>query len=258
MSDEWIRSNVEVCSLTVLQNHLKAAAFEGKLSAHRCEPRLTRLQTRADDLRATGSRTLFACSPASSHTRLRGSRSVRKVELGPCFLGTFMRRGGDEQRRGVREGQSLRQCRAVAVGRGRGTEEDCPALHGRPLRVRLPDPLGSFRQTNMSRRRLLIADSRHRAFATYSASMSRAFFWPLISLGSVLFALASGCLATAVFSDPLPPGSVEYEPYGYTEMFGRATSLSWSTDRGFLLAAIGFAIAACLVYAAARQSRGAS
>jgi hypothetical protein len=68
--------------------------------------------------------------------------------------------------------------------------------------------------------------------------MSRALFWSLIAVASACLALASACFAAAVFSDPLPRGSTTYAPYGYTEVFGRATSLDWSSDKGLLVATI--------------------
>ena len=69
-------------------------------------------------------------------------------------------------------------------------------------------------------------------------------------------ALASACFAAAVFSDPIPRGWTGYAPYGFTEVFGRVTSLSWSSDKGLLIAAILFAFGGGVGYVAAFRSRG--
>jgi len=70
-------------------------------------------------------------------------------------------------------------------------------------------------------------------------------------------ALASACFAAAVFSDPIPRGSTGYAPYEVTEVFGRVTSLSWSSDKGLLIAAILFAFGGSAAYVAAFRSREA-
>ena len=85
--------------------------------------------------------------------------------------------------------------------------------------------------------------------------MSRPLFWPLIAAASVSLALASACFAAAAFSDPLPRGWTGYAPYGYTEVFGRATSLDWSSDKGLLVAAAVLAAAAFAGYLLAFRSR---
>jgi hypothetical protein len=74
-------------------------------------------------------------------------------------------------------------------------------------------------------------------------------------VASLLEAAASACLAAAAFSDATPRGSTDYAPTSTTEVFGRSTSLSWSTDRGMLVAAILLALAGFLTYAFATRAR---
>jgi len=79
-------------------------------------------------------------------------------------------------------------------------------------------------------------------------------FWPLVFGASVLEAAAAASLAAAVFSDPIPRRVFEYEP-AQAEIFGRVTSLDWSSDRGFLIAAIVcFALGSALYVVAARST----
>ena len=103
--------------------------------------------------------------------------------------------------------------------------------------------------------------------------MQRRFFWPLIALGSVCLALASASYATAVFSDPIPREWTAYAPldagddnlgvsepeirhvYWGAEAFDRFTSLSWSLDRGFLVATILFGAAALASFVVASRLR---
>jgi hypothetical protein len=83
----------------------------------------------------------------------------------------------------------------------------------------------------------------------------RSLFWPLIALASLLEAAAAACLAAAAFSNPIPRGSTTYGPTSTTEVFGRPASLSWSIDRGMLIASIGLAVAGLLTYALAARVR---
>jgi hypothetical protein len=82
----------------------------------------------------------------------------------------------------------------------------------------------------------------------------RALFWPLIALGSSLEVVAGAFFGIAAFSDPTPRGSVTYAST-VTEVFGRPTSLSWSADRGMLVAAIAFAFAGLAAFAVAARLR---
>src|SRR5436190_22412535 len=84
------------------------------------------------------------------------------------------------------------------------------------------------------------------------------FFWPLVGLATLCLALTGASFATALFSNPpaqLPRRVSDYAPtnsdkLGVSEpeirynngaqFLGRTTSLSWSSDRGFLIAAIVF------------------
>ena len=80
-------------------------------------------------------------------------------------------------------------------------------------------------------------------------------FWPLIGVASLLEAAAAACFATAAFSNPTPRLSATFGPTSMTEVFGRSTSLSWSTDRGMLLAMILLAVAGLVTYAVAARAR---
>jgi hypothetical protein len=72
---------------------------------------------------------------------------------------------------------------------------------------------------------------------------------------SLSFALASASFATALFSDPprgftlqLPressdDGSVQIGVYWERDILGRVTSLSWSSDKYFLIATFLFGLA---------------
>jgi hypothetical protein len=97
------------------------------------------------------------------------------------------------------------------------------------------------------------------ATASYAEVVRRRLFWPLVAVGSVCLVLAGASFAAALFSDPvprLPRGFATYAPtnagkLGVSEpeirysssvdVLGRTTSLSWSSDRGFLIAAVVFA-----------------
>lgn len=76
--------------------------------------------------------------------------------------------------------------------------------------------------------------------------MRRRLFWPLVALGSLFLVLAGGTFAAALFSVPLPPLPLHAADYGAgvsyywktTEVFGRPVSLSWASDKGFLIATI--------------------
>jgi hypothetical protein len=84
--------------------------------------------------------------------------------------------------------------------------------------------------------------------------VSRSLFWPLIAAASVLEAVAAASLAAAVFSDPVPRRTFDYAG-SETEIFGRVTSLDWSSDRGLLISAI-FCLALGLgMYVLAARSR---
>jgi hypothetical protein len=85
--------------------------------------------------------------------------------------------------------------------------------------------------------------------------LPRPLFWPLITLASALEAIALGCLTEAAFSKPIPRGYTEYAPSSSVEIFGREASLSWSTDRGLLIAAMVLAVAGVVVYAVAARAR---
>jgi hypothetical protein len=83
----------------------------------------------------------------------------------------------------------------------------------------------------------------------------REFFWPLIAVATLLEIVAAASFAAALFSDPLSRARTNYQPYGYTEVFGRVTSLDWSSDRGMLIAAIVLAAVGLGLYVAAGRSR---
>jgi formate hydrogenlyase subunit 3/multisubunit Na+/H+ antiporter MnhD subunit len=67
--------------------------------------------------------------------------------------------------------------------------------------------------------------------------VQRGLFWPLILAASLLEAVAAASLAMAVFSDPVPRRVFDYSG-SQSEIFGRATSLDWSSDGGLLISAI--------------------
>jgi hypothetical protein len=84
--------------------------------------------------------------------------------------------------------------------------------------------------------------------------VQRGRFWSLILVASILEAVAAASLATAVFSDPVPRRVFDYSG-SQSEAFGRATSLDWSSDRGFLISSIicfALGIAAFVVAARSR------
>lgn len=66
--------------------------------------------------------------------------------------------------------------------------------------------------------------------------------------------LAGTFFGIAAFSDPMPQRTVTYAPT-VTEVFGRPTSLSWSADRGMLVAAIALAFAGLATFAVAARLR---
>jgi hypothetical protein len=80
--------------------------------------------------------------------------------------------------------------------------------------------------------------------------VQRGLFWPLIAAASILEAVAAASFAAAVFSDPVPRRMVEYGE-SQTEIFGRATSLDWSSDRGLLIFAITCFALGLVAYAVA-------
>jgi hypothetical protein len=83
--------------------------------------------------------------------------------------------------------------------------------------------------------------------------VQRGLFWPLILAASILEAVAAASLATAVFSDPVPRGAIEYSG-SQSEIFGRPASLNWSSDRGLLVSAvICFALGIAAFVVAARS-----
>jgi hypothetical protein len=84
--------------------------------------------------------------------------------------------------------------------------------------------------------------------------VQRGLFGPLILAASLLEAAAAASLATAVFSDPVPRRVFDYSG-SQSEVFGRSTSLDWSSDRGLLVSAIicfALGIAAFVVAARSR------
>jgi hypothetical protein len=85
---------------------------------------------------------------------------------------------------------------------------------------------------------------------------SHTVFWTLVVGAIALEAAAAVSFAAAVFSDPLPRRVYDYSG-SQGEIFGRATSLGWSSDRGFLIAAIAlFVLGVVALVAAARQHQG--
>jgi hypothetical protein len=102
----------------------------------------------------------------------------------------------------------------------------------------------------------------------------RRLFWPLIAVGSLCLLLGGASLAAALFSTPLPRAFADYAPqaptdsgklgvsepeihyyYTGTEAFGRPISLSWSSDKGFLIAAILFGTAGVATHGFASRVR---
>jgi hypothetical protein len=84
--------------------------------------------------------------------------------------------------------------------------------------------------------------------------LQRGLFWPLILAASILEAVAAASLAMAMFSDPIPRRVFDYNG-SQSEIFGRVTSLDWSSDRGLLISAIicsGLGVAAYIVAARLR------
>jgi hypothetical protein len=79
-------------------------------------------------------------------------------------------------------------------------------------------------------------------------------FWPIVVGASVLEAAAAASFAVAVFSAPTPRRVFEYEP-SQAEVFGRVTSLDWSTDSGFLIGAIVCFAVGSVLYVVAPRSR---
>ena len=96
----------------------------------------------------------------------------------------------------------------------------------------------------------------------------------MIALASLCLVLAGASFAGALFSGPLPqlprrfatyaPGDTDKlgvsEPeisyyYTGTTAFGRAISLNWSSDRGFLIATILFGAVGVAIYGLASRVR---
>jgi hypothetical protein len=85
--------------------------------------------------------------------------------------------------------------------------------------------------------------------------MRRGLFWSLVLAASILEAVAAASLAVAVFSAPTPRRVFDYGG-SETEVFGRVTSLDWSSDRGFLITAIVcFTLGIVLYVVAVRSGR---
>jgi hypothetical protein len=84
--------------------------------------------------------------------------------------------------------------------------------------------------------------------------VQRGLFWPLIIAASILEAVAAASLAAAVFSDPLPRRVFDYSG-SRSEIFGRPTSLDWSSDRGLLISAIMCFALGIAAYVVAARSR---
>jgi hypothetical protein len=83
--------------------------------------------------------------------------------------------------------------------------------------------------------------------------VQRGLFCPLILAASILEAVAAASLAAAVFSDPVPRRVFDYSR-SQSEIFGRPTSLDWSSDRGLLVSAtICFALGIAAYVVAARS-----
>jgi hypothetical protein len=84
--------------------------------------------------------------------------------------------------------------------------------------------------------------------------VQRGLFWPLVIVGSILEAVAAASFTAALFSDPVPRRVVEYHG-SETEIFGRVTSLDWSSDRGFLISAATCFALGIVAYVVAATSR---
>jgi hypothetical protein len=70
--------------------------------------------------------------------------------------------------------------------------------------------------------------------------------------------MAAASFGAALFSEPTARGFTSYGP-PISDVFGRPTSLSWSSDDGFLIATIVFGVVAVLAFlAAARVSANAA
>jgi hypothetical protein len=103
--------------------------------------------------------------------------------------------------------------------------------------------------------------------------MRRRLFWPLVAVASLCLMLGGASFAAAVFSDPVPRGFADYAPQastgadklgvsepeiGYstsTEAFDRVISLSWSSDKGFLIATILLGAVSVATYSFASRVR---
>jgi hypothetical protein len=83
---------------------------------------------------------------------------------------------------------------------------------------------------------------------------SHRLFWPLVVGAIALEAVAAASFAAAVLSDPVPRRVYDYSG-SQAEIFGRATSLSWSSDRGFLVAALALSALGIVALLAARRQR---
>jgi hypothetical protein len=102
-------------------------------------------------------------------------------------------------------------------------------------------------------------------------TMRRRLFWPLVAVASICLFLGGASFAAALFSTPLPRAFADYAPtgtgklgvsepeihyyYAGTEVFGRPISLSWSSDKGFLIATILFGAVSAATYGFASRVR---
>jgi formate hydrogenlyase subunit 3/multisubunit Na+/H+ antiporter MnhD subunit len=84
--------------------------------------------------------------------------------------------------------------------------------------------------------------------------VQRGLFWPLILAASILEAVAAASLAMAVFSDSVSRRVFDYSG-PQSEIFGRVTSLDWSSDRGLLISAIICFALGITAYAVAARLR---
>jgi len=96
--------------------------------------------------------------------------------------------------------------------------------------------------------------------------MRRRYFWPLVAVASLCLALGGASFTAALFSNPIPRGFADYAPQAptetdklgvsepeirystSTEAFGRVISLSWASDKGFLIATILFGAVSVATY----------